>query len=303
MSVTLSHINAKINSSQLTESEKLKIQKAVREFESIFVSQMLKTMRGEGMETTGIFDEEEEGLDAFGDTTMQSLFDMEIAKSLSRSQSLGIADSLYKKLTGENLPNHLPIYPTNSFPNIEKVKTEKEIISTTLFGREKNNNNNIALKKIEQEFKPISKTLREVPGIAKTVAEKVNEFDDIIKDAEKKFSIDENIIKAIIAAESNGNSNAISPKKAKGVMQLIDATAKTMGVKNIFDPRENIFGGTKYLRQMLDKFDGNLDLALASYNAGPGAVQKYGGIPPYKETQNYVKRVFNFINYFGNFEK
>lgn len=124
----------------------------------------------------------------------------------------------------------------------------------------------------------------------------------VIDDASSAFGVDKPLIKAVIQQESEYNKLAVSPKGAMGLMQLMPETADSLGVKNPFDVKENIFGGTRYLKSLMTKYNNNLDLALAAYNAGPKAVEKYGGIPPYEETQNYVKNVQRIYKEFKNFD-
>jgi len=118
-------------------------------------------------------------------------------------------------------------------------------------------------------------------------------FNTIIKDAAHTFKIDEALIHAVIKTESNYRENAVSHAGAQGLMQLMPQTAKSLGVINSFDPKQNIFGGAKYLRDMLKMFNGDIKLALAAYNAGRGNVKKHGGIPPFNETKQYVQKVLN----------
>ncbi|MDR5657870.1 lytic transglycosylase domain-containing protein [Serpentinicella sp. ANB-PHB4] len=117
------------------------------------------------------------------------------------------------------------------------------------------------------------------------------DFDDIINKASVKYNIPSALIKSVIHTESSFNPRAVSHAGAQGLMQLMPGTARGLGVTNVWDPVQNIEGGTKYLRQLMNQYNGDLSLTLAAYNAGPGNVQKYNGIPPFSETQNYVKTV------------
>ena len=129
---------------------------------------------------------------------------------------------------------------------------------------------------------------------------RMDEYQDFIKKAANENKVEENLIKSLIAAESAGKPNAVSPVGAKGLMQLMDGTAKELGVSNPFDVEQNIDGGTKYIKKMLEQFNGEVDLALAAYNAGPGNVQKYNGVPPFSETEKYITRVKDYLNKFEN---
>ncbi len=259
------------------EKQKVKLQKAMQEFEAVFVNYLLKTMRKSVQKEN----EEESG---FGGEMMQDMFDFEIAKNVSRKSSLGIGEMMYRQMTGESMPRTIvaadasrSIGITNHLPAV-KVKAAAVTASVKAA--------------VEQNRAP-----------SRNMIDAVSKYDEIIADAAERHGVDSSLIKAVIATESAGNPKAMSSANAKGLMQLIDSTATMVGVKNVWDPKQNINGGTKYLKQLLDKFDGNVKMAVASYNAGPARVEKHKGVPPIPETQKYVKRVMQLVDHFTDEKK
>ncbi len=137
-------------------------------------------------------------------------------------------------------------------------------------------------------------------GYKKIITEVKNrshrKYDQIINTKSSKYNIKSSIIEAVITVESNWDPRALSQKGAIGLMQLMPSTASDMQIRNPYNPEENIEGGTRYLRYLMDRFDNNLELVLAAYNAGPSRVEKSGGIPPFRETRLYVKSVLSMHN-------
>ncbi|MBI4239262.1 MAG: lytic transglycosylase domain-containing protein [Deltaproteobacteria bacterium] len=132
-------------------------------------------------------------------------------------------------------------------------------------------------------------------GFQSLAPEQAAQVETALHEASERFRVPKRLLAAVIQAESAFNPSAISRAGAKGLMQLMDPTARALGVRNSFNIRENILGGAKYLRQLLDVHRQNMPLAVAAYNAGPGAVRNYGGIPPYRETREYVSRVMKYF--------
>ena len=210
----------------------------------------------------------------------------------------------YKKITSELLlalmigMSFFIIYKNVSF-NAEKkceqkVKTSYDCLNEetgTTTALIKDTNDRLNNKKKEPQLKIVDKE-------DKKDKENKSPFYSIICKAADKHRVEPELIKAIIMAESGYNTRAVSKKGAKGLMQLMPATAKSLGVVDPFNPEHNINGGVKYFRYLLDKFDGDTKLALAAYNAGSRKVMNYNGIPPYKATHYYIAKVYQYYNYY-----
>ena len=253
---------------RLDEKGKLKLQRAVREFEALMLSTMLKSMRS-GIPQSDMFGE------SYGGDMLEGMFDIELARQMSRNSSLGMGEMLYREITGEEMPRKGPSAGTGVTPRDGPPAIPASTSATSA-------------------VQPAGS----FPAVPDTVRRRVDTLTPFVREAAERNGVSVNLLKAVIAAESAGQADARSSKNAKGVMQLIDTTAAMMGVQNVWDPRDNINGGAKYLGQMMNRFGGDIQRAVASYNAGPGAVEKHGGVPPYQETRAYVGKVMDYFRYF-----
>ncbi len=250
------------------------LQKAANDFEAIFVNLMLKTMR-QTIVKSGLLDS------GLGGEVMESMFDQELSRKIAANSNLGIAESLVRHLsdTQQKTPEKLEKLLQLREPQQQQQAHQLMPASSVTF------------RKIDTN-----------PYLDMPLNKRIESFQPAIEKAAQKYRLKPSLIKAVIAAESAGNPHATSRKGAKGLMQLMDGTARQLNVSDSYNPEQNIEGGARYLRQLLDMFDGDVTLALAGYNAGPGNVQKHNGVPPFPETQQYIRRVLKFQSRFSQAE-
>ena len=241
-------------------SKNLKAKKVAQDFEAFFVNFMFKEM-SKNINTDGF------NIESNGSKMFQSMYYEEISNNIAQKSDFGIEKIIYDKIKLGDSSGYDDV--------INKLKNdEKQNFSSSL----SYNGSGLNVDKVEKK------------EIFSTKGNKREYIESVVNEASQKYGVDSSLIMAIIETESNFNSKAKSPVGAKGLMQLMDPTAKEVGVKNVWSIRENVMGGTKYYSR-LEKVLGDKKLALAAYNAGIGNVRKYGGIPPFKETQNYVGKV------------
>jgi soluble lytic murein transglycosylase-like protein len=191
---------------------------------------------------------------------------------------------------------------TNKFKDISLIKKENADIYKIFFHQYTQKKDNLEVFAKKNTLKLSSKTTYAKLDKTKKICiekKKVQQkYHDIIINASNKYGVESAMVKAIILAESSYNPKAVSSKGAEGLMQLMPKTAQYLGVKDSFNPIHNINGGVKYFKRLLNRFDNNYDLALAAYNAGITKVRKYKGVPPYKATKSYIKKVNSYYRYF-----
>ena len=204
---------------------------------------------------------------------------------INRTQQKNSIDSIYPP-SSNNVQSFEKVLSHTTAANFGSLLLNKNSLDVN--GKIYNNESlsNLSMSQALQNLEPENET----SSINSTYAS-TSQLISMITQVAQKHGVDEKLVQALIKQESGFNPNAKSKVGAIGLMQLMPSTAKAMGVKNPYNAAQNVEGGVKYLKSMLNKYNGNIILALAAYNAGPGAVDKYSGVPPYKETENYVKNI------------
>ena len=248
---------------------RMKLKKASGEFEALFVNQLLKTMRA----SFATKKKDDQGL---GKDVFMSIADQALADKIGQHGAFGIGKALMKSFDQRENTSRL---------NAEETETNKKAYLPL------QHSGFTSIKTDSPHFVRLSEKSKRYDVSRVTTGQ----LDDLIKSASRKHQLPNELIRAVVQVESGGNRFAVSRRGAKGLMQLTDSTAREMGVRDVFNPKDNIDGGTKYLSSLIRRFSGDLRLALAAYNAGPAVVARFGGVPPYRETVRYIDKVLSFM--------
>lgn len=230
---------------------------------------------------------------------IQAIFDNKLAYIESKISSLGTSTTASDSDFSSILSNKIDALANagSDVSSTSSTSTDSTATDSTSLNNSTNSpstlNSSVSSTGVNGQATTSSSTTSNAP---------VTAYDSIINAASKKYGVDSDLIKAVIKQESDFDSNEVSGAGATGLMQLMPSTAASLGVSNVNDPTQNVDGGTKYLKSLLDNYK-DVKLALAAYNAGPNSVNKYNGVPPYSETQNYVNKVINNYNSYKQVSK
>lgn len=275
----------------ITPAEMSEIKLVASKFESIFLNMLFDSMAKEN--SGGTFINHGSAYKIFNSMMYES-----IANDESYGKGIGIARMIV------NYFKENPSLIKNSL-NISKLKSETgELSGSNNFMEAVNTSDKyLGNASVLNSYKKLS-ALNNQGGSNNISGDNTSggytSIDNLAKTASKIYDLPYNLIKAVIKTESDFNPSAVSPKGAVGLMQVMPETAKELGVSDVLNPISNVFCGSLYLKKMLNHNNGNIELALAAYNAGQGNVDKYGGVPPFTETENYVKKVLNYYNEYNN---
>lgn len=264
------------------ENKKLRLKKATKEFESFFVLHMLKAMRATIPESDLL----EGGL---GKDIYTSMFDQELSQRIAGSSSQSLGEVLYRTLE-KHIDGEAGILPDGPPTKLDtRITEEMRSTDRSPYRPEK------AVETPQTEILRPPDTTGQFQSARPKMSDDpvLARFGQTIEKSARRYKVDPKLVYAVIMVESEGRPDAVSPKGAKGLMQLTDSTAADMGVADSLNPDQNIDGGTKYLSRLLEKYDGDLKLTLAAYNSGPGNVSKYNGVPPFNETRRYIEKVLD----------
>ena len=298
LSTDLEHLRERPGDSLSREKEKLR--EATREFESFFIYEMLKNMRRTIPENS--MSEGAPMSSGSGKETFTSLFDMEIARKTELGWHNSIADLLYNAMEPLLEARHQTVLESPELKPLRDNGTQFQHLDDVepVPLPEAGDVAPVSLNTERPEIRPLPQR-PELPQLPALQARCPIQTDPVlsrwgtqIETAARETELDSSVIAAVIRAESNGDPKAVSRAGAKGLMQLMDTTAQDLNLKDPFDPGENIRAGSRYLKKMVDRF-GDLKLALAAYNAGPGNVDKYGGVPLFSETREYIERIASLL--------